>query len=161
MLRLLAAGRPTLVSAADTFLELPDAVCPKVDPDRSEAALIYHYAHLLQTTPALATALGHNARTFVAREHSLPQAAHSYMRFLAQLNGWSMPEPTRPPLWSVLPEPYYAAGSRGTGVAAPASLPVGDPSLAGIGDALAALGVTADDDAALADVASIVTGLLT
>ncbi len=164
LLRLLAAGRPTLVSATDAFLELPDAVCPKVDVDRSEQALIYHYAHLLHTTPALATALSENARAFVAHEHTLARTAEGYIRFLAQLYGWRLPEPTRPPLWEVIPEPFYSATTRGPGhltaTIASSSATI-EAVTSGVGKALAELGITADDDLALRDVAAIVTGLLT
>ncbi len=83
------------------------------------------------------------------------------MRFLAQLYGWPMPEPTRPPLWSVLPDPYYALSAAGTRPPTPTSLPVAEQSLASIGHALAELGVSADDDPVLMDIARIVTGLLT
>ncbi|MBA3945127.1 MAG: glycosyltransferase [Herpetosiphonaceae bacterium] len=162
LLRLLAAGRPTLVSATDAFLELPDAVCPKVDPDRSEQALIYHYAHLLHTTPALAVALGANARAFVAREHTLPRAAQEYVRFLAQLYGWALPEPSRPTLWEVLPEPFYGSTTTSSrpGPMSSSSVTL-DPALSSVAQALTALGVTTDDDLALGDIAAIVTGLLT
>ena len=153
LLRLLGAGRPTLVSAGDAFAELPDHVCAKVDADAGEAALIFEYAQLLDSTPALALALGANARAFVAREHTLSQAAAEYMRFLAQIYGWEAPTIQRPPLWTL---PVVAALP--VAVAPPVVAAAGAAPFAGVGDAVAALGV-APDDAALGDIAAVAAGL--
>lgn len=101
LLRLLGAGRPTLVSAVGAFDELPDDVCAKVDADGSEGALILAYARLLHEHTLLADQLGRNARAFVEREHSLAGAAEGYMRFLAQVYGWSPTPVVRAPLWAV------------------------------------------------------------
>jgi glycosyltransferase involved in cell wall biosynthesis len=101
LLRLLAAGRPTLVSAIDAFNELPDDVCAKVDADRSEAALILAYARLFQRYPTVARQLGHHARTYVAEQHTLHAAAQGYMRFLSRLYGWGDVPKQRPVLWDV------------------------------------------------------------
>ena len=101
LLRLLAAGRPTLVSALDTFNELPDDVCAKVEPDRSEGALILAYAHLLHQHLPLADALGSNARRYIATQHTLDGAADGYMRFLSHLYGWGDVPKQRAPLWDV------------------------------------------------------------
>jgi glycosyltransferase involved in cell wall biosynthesis len=101
LLRLLAAGRPTLVSALDTFNELPDDVCPKVDPDRSEGVLILAYAELFQQHPAIARQLGANARRYIATQHTLDGAADGYIRLLSQLYGWGDVPKQRAPLWDV------------------------------------------------------------
>ncbi len=100
LLRLLGAGRPTLVTATGAFAELPRAVAAQVDPDSSEGDLIRAYCHLLASYPALATALGAQARAYVARAHSLDQAAQGYARFLARLYGWPLVRRWRAaPLW--------------------------------------------------------------
>ncbi|MEP7190219.1 MAG: glycosyltransferase, partial [Roseiflexaceae bacterium] len=88
LLRLLGAGKPTLVSASGSFAELPPGVAAQVDLDASEGDLILEYCHLLASRPELAAAMGARARAYVARDHTLDGAAASYMRFLAARYGW-------------------------------------------------------------------------
>ncbi len=154
LLRLLGAGRPTLVSAGDAFAELPDAVCAKVDADASEADLIYGYALLLHRRPAVAAALGAAARHWVAEQHTLAQAARGYAEFLAQLYGWEPPAIARPPLWTLPSTELPALAPHPTVVAAPAE------AVPGLGQALAELGVRAEDTAALSAVAAVAADLL-
>jgi hypothetical protein len=97
----LGAGRPTLISAVGAFAELPDDVCAKVDTDWSEMSLILAYTRLFQNQPHIAAQLGRNARAFVAREHSLQQAAEGYVRFLSELYGWGDTATVRDVLWNV------------------------------------------------------------
>jgi hypothetical protein len=102
LLRLLGAGRPTLVTASGSFTELPPGVAAQVDPDASEDDLILAYCRLLAERPDIATAMGATAREYVARNHTLDGAALGYMQFLAQLYGWGEVQPLRDtPLWDV------------------------------------------------------------
>jgi hypothetical protein len=139
LLRLLAAGRSTLVSALDTFNELPDDVCAKVDPDHSEGALILAYAQLLYQYPSLAQALGSNARRYIATQHTLDGAAAGYMRFLSQLYGWGDVPKQRAPLWNGEEREQgignrHPEGTQGTGNREQA--PRGYPGNRGISDML-------------------------
>ena len=111
LLRLLGAGRPTLVSAVGSFAELPAGVAAQVDTDSSEGELILSYCRLLLERPDVAAALGERAKAFVAAEHSLNTAALGYARFLARLYGW-------PVLRKVHEEPLWEAGGRGRGAGA-------------------------------------------
>jgi glycosyltransferase involved in cell wall biosynthesis len=100
LLRLLGAGRPTLVTASGSFAELPTGVAAQVDPDASEGDLLLAYCRLLLGQPAVAAALGANARAYVAREHTLERAAAGYIRFLAARYGWGEVRKLREkPLW--------------------------------------------------------------
>jgi glycosyltransferase involved in cell wall biosynthesis len=100
LLRLLGAGRPTLVTASGSFAELPPGVAAQVDADASEGELIAGYCRLLLGRPELALALGASARAYVAREHTLEGAAAGYMRFLAARYGWGEAQKIRSaPLW--------------------------------------------------------------
>jgi glycosyltransferase involved in cell wall biosynthesis len=100
LLRLLGAGKPTLVSASGSFAELPPGVAAQVDLDASEGELILEYCQLLSARPQLAAAMGTQARAYVARDHTLDGAAASYMRFLAAHYGWGATPPLRAaPLW--------------------------------------------------------------
>jgi glycosyltransferase involved in cell wall biosynthesis len=155
LLRLLGAGRPTLVSATGAFAELPPHVAAQVDTDASEGELILAYCRLLAARPDVAAAMGSNARAYVAREHSLERAAQGYARFLARLYGWPLLRRVRSePLWSLdehtpasTPAPaQHAAAAAVQQVAAP-------PSLGRVAAALAEIGATERDEALLAAVA--------
>lgn len=102
LLRLLGAGRPTLVSATGAFAELPPDVAAQIDPDANESAMILAYCRLLAHRPEVATALGAHAHAYVAQEHNLEQAARRYTRFLARLYHWEAVRRVRAaPLWSL------------------------------------------------------------
>lgn len=101
LLRLLGAGRPTLVTASGSFTELPPGVAAQVDMDRGERDLILAYCRLLTSQPTIAAALGANARAYVAQSHTLDDAAKGYMDFLANLYSWEPPQKKRnQPLWN-------------------------------------------------------------
>lgn len=159
LLRLLGAARPTLVSAVDAFMELPDAACAKVDVDRTEADLILQYARLFNSAPEVAQALGQNARDYVAAHHTLEKAARGYITFLSKVYGWEPPDAVRAPLWSlVTTEAATALPADNVNVIQATTAPF--PALEGLGPALAEVGVTADDRAVLEDVARVVKDLL-
>jgi hypothetical protein len=102
LLRLLGAGKPTLVTASGSFAELPPGVAAQVDLDASEGDLILEYCRLLAERPDLAAAMGAQARAYVAHEHTLDGAATSYMRFLAERYGWGdTPALRAGPLWEL------------------------------------------------------------
>jgi glycosyltransferase involved in cell wall biosynthesis len=113
LLRLLGAGRPTLVTASGSFAELPPGVAAQVDLDASEGDLLLAYCHLLAGRPEVAAALGASARAYVAREHTLEGAAAGYMRFLAARYGWGEPRPLRAPLWELPNDQRPTAGDEG------------------------------------------------
>ncbi len=111
LLRLLGAGRPTLVTASGSFAEFPPDVAAQVDPDTSEVDLILAYCRLLTARPDLAAALGANARAYVARAHTLAGAAAGYIRFLAQRYGWgTLPRLRDRPLWEPRPALAHSPG---------------------------------------------------
>lgn len=175
LLRLLGAGRPTLVSAIDAFAELPDDVCAKVDVDASEEALILAYARLLHSQPALAAHLGENARQFVAREHTLERAAQSYIDFLSSVYGWGPIPKIREPLWSIKAaevERITASGGESLSVQQvsridahlrqqpSATTAEADALIAGVGQAMAELGVTEHDQQPITDISATIADLL-
>ncbi|MFO7167597.1 MAG: glycosyltransferase [Chloroflexota bacterium] len=128
LLRLLGAGRPTLVTATGSFVELPPGVAAQVDPDFAEGDLILAYCRLLAARPELAAAMGAAAREYVAREHTLDAAASGYIRFLSGLYGWGEVRAARGPLWEVAGGRSQSGGSRPQAPAVPqprASEPAG------------------------------------
>ncbi len=170
LLRLLGAGKPTLVSAVGALDELPQAVCCKVDPGSAEGDQILSYTRLLQLAPMLGDRLGRGARQFVAEQHSLDRAAQGYLDFLAELYGWESVAPQRAPLWQMEEEVVPALGQPPGGAAvptlqdapAPPSPELPRPMLdlaRDAGSALAELGQRAEDRA-LADAASAIADLM-
>ncbi len=162
LLRLLGAGRPTLVSATGAFAELPPDVAAPVDPNDSEGDLILAYCRFLACRPDVAAALGAQARAYVAHEHRLDRAAQGYARFLARLYNWQTVQRWRPaPLWRVpgIEEMNRTACTQSSSVA-PAGMSglPSDPAVAVLMisacQALVELGITEHDEIVLRAVAA-------
>ncbi len=151
LLRLLGAGRPTLVTATGAFTELPPGVAAQVDPDGSESNLILAYCRLLAERPDVAAAMGAAAREYVARRHTLEGAARAYVEFLARHCGWGDIRPLRAtPLWDVgagltAATPPRAALSVQHSEAPRAPAPPPSPPVQAVAAALVELGMTGDD----------------
>ncbi|CAA9565526.1 MAG: hypothetical protein AVDCRST_MAG88-1853 [uncultured Thermomicrobiales bacterium] len=79
LLRMLAAGRPTLVSAVGSFDEVPDDACLKTVPGPKEEGSVVWGLLRLARDPDWGAAIGARARAFIAREHSLERAAAGYV----------------------------------------------------------------------------------
>lgn len=163
LLRLLGAGRPTLVTASGSFVEFPADVAAQVDPDVSEGDLIIAYCRLLLDRPDIAAALGTNARAYVAREHTLEGAALGYIRFLADHYGWGEVQKHREtPLWSVEQsvkptsvQPIQMTNSTSSNQSHPPH-----PLSAATAQALAEIGATEDDTDLLHNTAQTIAELL-
>lgn len=165
LLRLLGAGRPTLVSAVGAFAELPAGVAAQVDPGPAEGEQILAYCRLLLTRPDLAAALGARARAYVAAEHTLEGAALGYARFLAKLYGWPQVRRYREePLWNPAEdrEPRgqedketRGQGDKGTGREEAESVRSAPPNplVASAARAVVELGLSENDGGLLATVA--------
>ncbi|GAB4442688.1 MAG: glycosyltransferase family 4 protein [Chloroflexi bacterium OHK40] len=167
LLRLLGAGRPTLVSAVGSFAELPPGVAAQVDPGPAEGEQILAYCQLLLGRPELAAALGARARAYVAAEHSLERAALGYARFLARLYGWpALARYHEQPLWTLEERAHRgegrpgAAAAGGVNASAPGErraasqvLAPAEPLIGGAARAAAELGLTEDDTPLLVAVA--------
>ncbi|MFV9504159.1 MAG: glycosyltransferase family 4 protein [Oscillochloridaceae bacterium umkhey_bin13] len=164
LLRLLGAAKPTLVSAVGAFAELPAEVAAQVDPGPAEGEQILAYCRLLLGRPDVAASLGANARAFVARNHTLEQAALAYARTLAQHYRWpALIRHREQPLWAVeepLPPPATVplpATPTHTPVVAPPPPP--DPLVLAVARAAAELGLD-EADPALEPIARQIAELL-
>lgn len=103
LLRLLAAAKPTLITASGSFLEIPRDAAVHIPLDQSEGAMLTASTFLLHQHHAVRQTLGHNARAFVQHGHTLADSASVYMQTLAHHFGWEIPVVTRAPLWDVTP----------------------------------------------------------
>ncbi|PDV98137.1 glycosyltransferase family 4 protein [Candidatus Chloroploca asiatica] len=157
LLRLLGAGRPTLVSAVGSFAELPAGVVAQVDPGPAEYAQIFAYCQLLLGQPDLAQALGAQARAYVATDHTLEAAALGYIRTLARWYRWPVIQRYRPtPLWDVIPESVDLSGDLAPAAPRHPHPPAEDdvnPLIKRVATAMAELGLTEDDQVVLASIA--------
>jgi len=83
VLRILAAGRPCIVSDVGWFAELPDDCVAKVPPDDpAEVDLVRGYVERLLADADLRHRLGANARAIIASKHAWERAAEAYVTFL-------------------------------------------------------------------------------
>ena len=94
LLRLMAAGRPVLVSDTGSFQELPDDVVAKVPVDGLEEATVAAFFEAFAVDSGLARQLGENARAFVKREHSLNAMVAGYARVVREVFELNLPVPS-------------------------------------------------------------------
>lgn len=85
LIRLLAAGKPTIVTAVGPFAEFPDGCCPKVPvgPDEEDrlAEMMLHLA----ADPEARRAMAEAARRYVQENHAIDECARRYVAFLERL----------------------------------------------------------------------------
>ncbi len=87
LLRLMAAGRPVLVSDAGSFRELPDDAVAKIPVDVLEEETVEAMLAALIADPDLARQLGANARRYVEEHHTINHMAAVYHRILQPMVG--------------------------------------------------------------------------
>lgn len=118
LLRVLALGRPALVSQYAQFAELPDAVAAKVPLGDDEVPGLVAAVAALRADPARLAALGEAARAYVAHENDPGRAADAVVeRCLAWRDLAPLPDlaATPPPpttlTWSRLPATLAVDGA--------------------------------------------------
>lgn len=135
--RLLAFGRPTVVNQIGAFAEVSDGACLQLPLDGFEESTLVAYLQALASRPALAAAIGRQARAWAVAHHSAEAAAAACLDLLEQAA-------------SSGPPPFVA-------VPPLAPFPASDPwpaLLAVIGGELADLGIGESDEAVLAALAA-------
>jgi glycosyltransferase involved in cell wall biosynthesis len=93
LLRLLAAGKPTIVSSAGACLELPDSTCLKLPPGEDEADLLCDQICALAADARRRGRLAESARRWHAATYRPAATARAYVHFLEAVAGRSQPEP--------------------------------------------------------------------
>ncbi len=78
--RLLAAGKPTLVSNVAGFADLPDECVVKIEQDEREVDRIVDALHQLIDDPRVRAAYGLAAQQYVEHESLFPALQHSMLR---------------------------------------------------------------------------------
>ncbi|MBN1484483.1 MAG: glycosyltransferase family 4 protein [Chloroflexia bacterium] len=158
LLRLLAAGLPTLVSRTGAFAELPAEVAIQVEVGEYEEQELAAFLSYLADQPEARRLLGENARRYVANRHTMAGAAAAYAGFLAPLAGLEPAAQTlREPLFrpqtgrpAPLPQIPPTPAAVGAGVAFPLNL---------VARALAEIGLQEDDTLSIRAVAEVLASL--
>jgi glycosyltransferase involved in cell wall biosynthesis len=78
VMKLMAAGKPVLVTQCEENADLPDNSVLKIEPGINESAMIEEALRMLTLRPELRLAMGELARKHVLREHSLDKVAEQY-----------------------------------------------------------------------------------
>jgi len=84
-IRLMGIGKPVILSEGAETANIPEGACLKVRPGPSEAAELFELMALVAASPALARAIGFEARGHLRTRHSLDRAAALYRSVLAQV----------------------------------------------------------------------------
>ena len=120
LLRVLALGRPAIVSDYAQFSELPDEITLKVPLGEAEVAALAEAGGAALDDPAQLDKMGEAARDFVRENHHPPRAARKFAEACAQLAPLAPPpqrEFVAPPpttlLWQDLPGEIAVAGGEG------------------------------------------------
>jgi glycosyltransferase involved in cell wall biosynthesis len=91
-LRVMGAGRPTIVSDAGWFAELPDDCVLKISGGENEAEMLAAHLWRLAQDEALRRELGQRARDHVLAHHLVDQVARRYVAFIQEIlasPGWT------------------------------------------------------------------------
>jgi len=84
LLRVMAQGRPVIISAIANQSEIPEGAVRRIDPVDEEGELARSLDALLRN-PAAARSMGERARLFVEDAHSGPRTRQTYERLLKSL----------------------------------------------------------------------------
>lgn len=103
LLRLLAAGKATFITASGSFLEIPRHAAIHVPLDAHEVDFLAAALFLCYQQRKFTAQVRQNARDFVQAHHTLAQSAAAYMQVLSQLHGWEPPTIVRDVCWDVYP----------------------------------------------------------
>ena len=84
LIRLLAFGRPTIVSQVGAFTEIPEGACLQLPLDGFEVSTLVSYLETLAGRPALRGAIGAQARAHAVAFHGAEAAARVYLERLEE-----------------------------------------------------------------------------
>jgi len=112
LLRMLALGKPTLISEIGAFLEIPEDAAVRIPVDDREVDWLVEYMDALLNDRALASRIGERARDYAVRECSWPKVASAYADFLKQCAASAAtPAPPEAPSAPALPNEERVAQS--------------------------------------------------
>lgn len=82
VLRIMAAGKPVIVSNVGWFSEIPDSCCLKVDVDSYEEKTLLECMKALAGDEQLRKTIGRNAQRYVIKEHDPDKISNEYYKFI-------------------------------------------------------------------------------
>lgn len=83
--KMMALGKPVLVTRNDENAALPDDAVIRIDPGEAETAMLRSYLQWLVEDRAVRARFGQSAASYVRREHSLPSVVGKYIEVLRQV----------------------------------------------------------------------------
>lgn len=81
-LRLMGAGKATLVTASEETGRFPDTACIRIDPGPAEQSMLAHYMMWFTDCPQAALEIGGHGAGYVRSVHSLDRVAGMYWKTL-------------------------------------------------------------------------------
>jgi glycosyltransferase involved in cell wall biosynthesis len=93
LLRVLAIGRPVIVSAHGQFAEMPDAIAVRIPLGDGEVETLTDELRRLIADPARLRTMGERARAYVAAEHDPGKSARRIAEAVAELSTLAPPGP--------------------------------------------------------------------
>lgn len=87
LLRILSAGKPTIVTNIGSFADFPDDVVLKIPQpiEANEVDEIFKALTVLKDNEEYKNSLGRNANAYIAKEHSLERCARLYVDFIREV----------------------------------------------------------------------------
>lgn len=83
-LKLMAAGKPVVVSAGEEVERFPSDSVIRVDPGEAEIEMLAHYLRVLTTNREMREVFGQNAAHYVAERHKIGSIAKQYMNVISR-----------------------------------------------------------------------------
>jgi glycosyltransferase involved in cell wall biosynthesis len=86
-MKLMAAGKPVLLTAAEEYSRFPDSAVIRIDSGESEIDMLAHYLYALATDAEMRACIGGNAADYVREYHGLERVSSDYLRLIQGLAG--------------------------------------------------------------------------
>jgi glycosyltransferase involved in cell wall biosynthesis len=100
-LRLMAHGKPVIVSDVATFADLPDIACVKVGVNAAETELLYRYLLFLAQRPEVREQLGANAWRYAQDQHMPDKVARQMIEAVENILAAVEKGDRRGHLWTI------------------------------------------------------------
>ncbi len=85
--KLMAAGKPVIVTDGEEYSGYPEGVVLKVDPGESEVEMLAYYLCALAAEPDMRSVMGGRAARFATEQQSIERVGKLYMQALHQVAG--------------------------------------------------------------------------
>jgi glycosyltransferase involved in cell wall biosynthesis len=81
-MKLMAAGKPVLVTAGEEYARFPDVAPVRIDPGEAETEMLAHYLYTLATDAEMRRYIGGCGADYVRKHHGLEGVSGSYLEVI-------------------------------------------------------------------------------